>query len=149
MKPFLTWTAALALSGATLLADAVPAGQPLTTILANVEKGGYRDVTEVSVDDGEWEVEALRDGQPVGLRIVPQTGEIRSVHADEPHPALPREALPLPEILKKLDAAGYRQVSKLELEPAGWEVECWKGGTERDLLVDLRTGQVLSDRVDD
>ena len=149
MKPFLTWTAALVLSGTTLLADAVPAGQPLTTILANDEKGGYRDVTEVSVDDGEWEVEALREGQPVGLRIVPGTGEIRSVHADEPHPALPREALPLPEILKKLDTAGYGQVSKLELEPTGWEVECWKGGTERDLLVDLRTGQVLSDRVDD
>lgn len=113
---------------------------PLTTILQTIERQGYQAVTEISFDDGEWEVEALEEKRPVGLRIVPATGEIRSVHTDEPHPALPDCAMPLADILKTLDGAGYVGFTKRELESEGWEVECSKSGLPRELLVDPVSG---------
>ena len=126
-----------------------PGSVPLSTILQTIELGGYRAVTEVSFDDGEWEVEAMKEISPVGLRIVPSTGEIRSVHPDEPHPAIPDRAMPLTDILKSLDGAGYTGITKLELESGGWEIECLKTGLPRELLLDPVSGKVLSDRADD
>ena len=126
-----------------------PGSVPLTTILQTIGRGGYQAVTEVSFDDGEWEVEAMKEKSPVGLRIVPSSGEIRSVHPDEPHPAIPDRAMPLTDLLKSLDTAGYTGITKLELEHGGWEVECLKGGLPRELLLDPVSGKVLYDRADD
>lgn len=151
MKTTLTLLGLTALVCGLAAADAPPpAGSlPLATILQKVEQGGYQAVTEVSFDDGEWEVEAMEGTRPVGLRIVPATGEIRSVHADEPHPAVPAKALPLADVLKGLETAGYTTITKLELETTGWEVECHKSGQPRELVVDPLTAKVLSDRADD
>lgn len=151
MKSTLTFVGLTTLLCGMAAADAPPpAGSvPLVTILRNVEERGYRGVTEISYDDGEWEVEAMEGTNPVGLRVVPATGAIRSVHADEPHPAVPDRALSLPDLLKSLETAGYATITKVELEPAGWEVDCLKAGSPRELLVDPLTGRVLSDRADD
>jgi hypothetical protein len=151
MKSTLTFVGLTALWCAVAAADTPPPASrvPLATILQNVERHGYQAVTEISFDDGEWEVEAMEGTKPVGLRIVPATGEIRSVHADEPHPAIPAKALPIADLLKSLETAGYTAITKFELEPSGWEVDCLKTGMPRELVVDPMTAKVLSDRADD
>ncbi len=65
MKPFLTWTAALALSGMTLLADAVPAGQ-----LPDDDPGERRegdtgcDGRSPSTTGGKWKPSRRPAGRP-------------------------------------------------------------------------------------
>ena len=151
MKSTLTFIGLTCIACGLAGADAPPppGSVPLATILQTIERSGYQAVTEVSFDDGEWEVEAMKEASPVGLRIVPSTGEIRSVHPDEPHPAIPDRAKPLTDLLKSLEGAGYTGITKMELESGGWEVECLKEGLPRELLVDTVLGKVLSDRADD
>jgi hypothetical protein len=113
-----------------------------------VTNAGYASVTEVSYDDGQWEVEAIHDGQPIGLRIDPRSAKILNEHPDEPHPQVPDAAKPLIKIVRQLEQKGYSPVKKAELELAGWEVEALHNGQWRDLLVGL-DGKILSDRLDD
>jgi len=131
-------------------ADGVPpvGSVSLASLLQSVEKQGYQAITEVSFDDGEWEIEALQGTNPVGLRITPQSGDIRHVHADEPHPVLPQKALSAAQVLDTLQKAGYPTITKIELEPNGWEAEALQNGIEHELLLDLTTGKILVDQID-
>lgn len=122
--------------------------KPLSAILEAVAKAGYTDVTEVSYDDGQWEVEVLKDGRPVGLRIDPLSAKILRDHPDEPHPRIPQGAKPLTAIVAQLEKDGYSPIEKAELELAGWEVEALHNGQWRELIIDL-DGKIISDQLDD
>lgn len=129
----------------------VPASgaKPLSEILGTLDKGGLRSVTEVSFDNGVWEVEGIRDGRPVELHIDPLTSQIINERADEAHPAIPGDGKSLIAICQAVEEAGYSPVTEAEYEPAGWEIETLHKGTPRQLVVDLRTGKIVSDQPDD
>ena len=57
--------------------------------------------------------------------------------------ALPEGALPLQEILARLEALGYTEIVESEYEGGVWEIECLVDGEERELLVDPMTGEIL------
>ena len=127
----------------------VNGAKPLSEVLVTLDKGGLRSVTEVSFDDGVWEVEGIRDGRPVELHIDPLTCKIINERADEAHPVIPGEGKSLIEICKAVEDAGYSPVTEAEYEPTGWEIETLHNGAARQLVVDGRTGKILSDQPDD
>ncbi|HET7634919.1 MAG TPA: PepSY domain-containing protein [Burkholderiales bacterium] len=86
MKPAL-FTAILpvvALSSALAFAgDKPPANsKPVSAIASSLEQQGYAPISEISFDDGRWEVEAYKNDQKRELRVDPQTGKILSDRPD-------------------------------------------------------------------
>lgn len=138
--------------GASLLigADQGPpaAAKPLTAVLDSVTQAGYSSITEVSYDNGQWEVEALKDAQPVGLRIDPQSGKILRTHPDEPHPAIPAGTKPMKEIVIQLQNAGFDSFKSVEFEHGSWELDAHNTQGWRELIVHAQ-GKVLVDWPDE
>jgi len=63
--------------------------------------------------------------------------------------ALPEGALPLQEILAKLEALGYTEIVESEYEDGAWEIEYLVDGEERELLVDPMTGEILPEEAEE
>lgn len=57
--------------------------KPLSETVKSLEEQGYSPITEVSMNDGIWEVEAYKDRQERKLEVNPATGEIISDRADD------------------------------------------------------------------
>jgi hypothetical protein len=142
--------AAYSLYGLSFLyADTPPrSAKPIAAVLELVTAGGYQSVTEISYDDGYWEVEALKGKAPVELHIDPKSGEIVRERADGPHPQLPAGAKTLGDIITALEKAGYGQIGKIELEHNGWEAEARRGVQWREILLDF-DGKIISDHPED
>jgi len=61
----------------------------------------------------------------------------------------PADAVPLSEVVKLLEEKGYSPVTEVSMDNGVWEVEAYKDGQERELKVNPKDGQVLSDRLED
>ncbi len=59
------------------------------------------------------------------------------------------EPLPLVEIIERLEQEGYGPIHEVSRERGNWEVEVMKGKDSYELMVDARTGEVLSQHRDD
>lgn len=57
--------------------------KPLTEIIETLETQGYTLITEISMDDGVWEVEAYKNDEERELRVDPLTGKILSDRKDK------------------------------------------------------------------
>ena len=136
-------------SAAALAQSKKPAGKTLLEIVAKLEQDGYAPITGVSLDRGQWEIEAQKFRTPLELRVDPASGAIVSEHRDDGDPAPPAGAKKLSEIVRGLVAAGYTDIEEVSFEGRNWEVEATRNGTRRELRVDPTTGSVVSDRVDD
>ena len=55
----------------------------------------------------------------------------------------PEGALPLTEIIAKLEALGHTPIVEIEFEDGVWEIEYVFDGEERELDVDPMTGEIL------
>jgi len=61
----------------------------------------------------------------------------------------PVDAAPLSEIVKSLEKKGYSPITEISMDNGVWEVETYKDGQERELKVNPKDGQVISDRLED
>jgi hypothetical protein len=141
----------LAASPLLALADQRPPSdaKPLAEIVAQMEKAGYTPIVEVSYDEGYWEVEAIKDGQPIEAMVDPKTGEVVSEHRDEAEKAPPANSMALSEVIASIAKADYVDIDEVSFEGTSWEVEAWHIGVKRELRVDPLTAEVISDRADD
>lgn len=74
----LPFTASLALAG-----DAPPTdAKPLSEVIKSVEDEGYERISDVSYDDGKWEIDAYRGEQKRDLEVDPHSGDILSDEED-------------------------------------------------------------------
>lgn len=96
-----------------------------------------------------WEVEAYKGETAIELSVNPKTGEVVSEHPDDGDTKPPADALPLSTIIERLEKAGYSDVSDLSFEHQSWEVEATRESKKRELRVDPKSGEVISDRADD
>lgn len=140
----------LALTAFVAWGDEIPprSAMPLSAVLKSLTDAGYDDVTEVSFDDGLWEVEALRRGESLGLRIHPDSGKVLREYSDEPHPELSSKLQPLSSIIRRLEKAGFTPIKKVEYESGVWEVEALHGRDLRELIVDT-DGKIIRNRRED
>ncbi|HEX7045758.1 MAG TPA: PepSY domain-containing protein [Burkholderiales bacterium] len=56
---------------------------PLSAILEKLEQQGYAPVVDVDFDDGQWEMEAYRDGRKRELKVDAATGKVISERDDD------------------------------------------------------------------
>lgn len=122
---------------------------PMIKVVELLEKGGYGPFTELSMDDGAWEVEVYKGDVPYELRVDPKSGEVLSEHRDDSEPRPPQDAKPLSEILKLLAKAGFENVDDISFERRYWELEVQRQDGEHEIHVDPKSGEVVSDRIDD
>ena len=57
--------------------------KPLVEIINILEAQGYSPITEISMDDEVWEVEAYKNNEERELKVNPVTGQIVSDHKDD------------------------------------------------------------------
>ncbi|MFC6635065.1 PepSY domain-containing protein [Microbulbifer taiwanensis] len=73
-----------AATGLPALADdrPPPGAMALSTVLTKLEQQGYTPITDVSLDNGRWEVEAYKGDEKRDLEVDPNSGEILSDKPD-------------------------------------------------------------------
>ena len=129
-----------------------PSNQALSMVevVQRLEKDGYGPFTELSMDDGNWEVETRKQGESVELTVDPTSGKVLAEHRDDPETAPPAGAMLLSQLLQTvLDNGGYKNFDEVSFERRYWEIEVYKDGRKRELHVDPTTAKVIADRVDD
>ena len=61
----------------------------------------------------------------------------------------PNDAKPLSELVRALEEKGYSPFVDIEFEDGKWEIEVYKEGVKRELIVDPVSGKIVSDGKDD
>ena len=123
---------------------------PLVEVVARLESDGYGPFTEVSMDDGLWEVEARKQQESVEVKVDPSTGKIVSEHRDDPETTPPPGSLKLSKLLRTIsEISDYKIFEEVSFERRYWEIELTHNGQQRELHVDPRTAKIIADRVDD
>lgn len=146
----ITATAVTAVPLAFVSADQAPAdAKPIVEIVQQLEQMGYGPFTEVSFDDGHWEVEVYKQNVPYELAVEPGSGNILSEHRDDAEPRPSRDSQPLSHILRMLGKAGYTEISEVSFERRYWEVESFRSDGKHETHVDPITAEVINDRLDD
>jgi uncharacterized membrane protein YkoI len=119
-------------------------------IVQQLEKDGYGPFSELSMDDGNWEVEVRKQGESVELTVDPINGKVLSEHRDDAEQTPGRDAMALSTLLQIVsDNGGYKNFDEVSFERRYWEIEVYKNGQKRELHVDPRTAKVVADRLDD
>jgi hypothetical protein len=121
----------------------------LLEIVTSLEEAGYGPIVDVSFDDGTWEVECYREKIAYELLVDPSNGKVVSEHRDDAGATPPADAKLLSEIIASLAKAGYADFNDVSFEGQIWEVEARREGVKRELRVDPKTAEIISDRADD
>lgn len=141
--------ACLAMGVAIVGATPPKSAKPLSEVLKKVEGQGYTALTEASYDDGVWEIEAIHDNKPVEIHVNPKTAKVVSEHPEQVQDKLPQDAKSLAAIAGQLEKSGYPRIESIDFERLGWEAEVLKNNQELELVLDVKTGKILSKRADD
>ncbi|HEY8554026.1 MAG TPA: PepSY domain-containing protein [Burkholderiales bacterium] len=56
---------------------------PLSSILQQLEQQGYAPIVDVDYDNGQWEMEAYRDGRKREIKVDAMSGKVLSERADD------------------------------------------------------------------
>ena len=122
---------------------------PLAELVRGLEEKRYTPITEISFDDGVWEVEAYKDDRGRELDVDPTSGEVLREHDDDGDRKPPADAMALSELIRKVEDQGYNNLDDISFEGRSWEMEAVRDGKQRELKVDPASGKVTSDRPDD
>ena len=150
LKSFLLAATVVTTPVVAFTADQFPTGSKTATeIVSLLEQQGYGPFHEVSFDDGIWEVEVQEKGQWFELRVDPQSGKILSALRDDVKRSATAEAQPLSKILHGLEQAGYVHITDVSFEQTDWEIDAFRASDKHELHVNPKSGEVVSDRLDD
>lgn len=130
----------LAFSTQAVLADDIPTTSiQMSSILQNLQTKGYNNVKKIKFEDGEYEAKVINaQGREEKLHINPQTGAILNA------PKAAQANITALEAAKKVEAAGYHNIYKLEAEDGNeYEVKAIdKNGKKAELKVNATTGEI-------
>lgn len=119
-------------------------------IVQQLERDGYGPFSELSLDDGNWEIEVRKQGESVELTVDPISGKVLSEHRDDADQTPGKDAMALSKLLQTVsNNGGYKNFDEVSFERRYWEIEVYKDGQKRELHVDPTTAKVVADRIDD
>lgn len=130
---------------ATVQAGGIPHkdSKPLSEIIKVAEAQNAGVITEAEFEIGMWEVEAHQGTTETTLYIDPDTAAVSrrqsSQDLDESLP--PKEAKPLSEIVKALEAEKLGTITEIEFEDGAWEATVFVDGKQVKMVVDPMTGK--------
>lgn len=110
---------------------------PMSKVLNGLQTKGFDVVKKIEFDDGMYEAKILNAvGKEMKLKMNAKTGEIEK----------PKEGLvwlTALDIAKKVEDAGYNNISKIDAEGKEYEVKAFnKEGKETKLKVNAETGEI-------
>jgi hypothetical protein len=126
-------------------AEAPPVGTPpLTQVLVNLQSKGYTDIRKIKFEDGVYKVDMVsKFGKETDLKLDPQNGAILSTKTGSTHRNPHLLAVSPLEAVKKVEAAGYHSVYKIELKEGEYEVEALDAKNHKaELTVNGKSGKV-------
>lgn len=87
----------------------------------------------------------------IGMLLGAASASIKPAFSDDKRPAATttsdRQWLSIPQVVNKLEAAGYRNIEKIEREHGSYEVRATSSDGKRSkLYVDRQTGEVMGSR---
>jgi hypothetical protein len=127
-----------------------PAGtKTLVEVVTGLEKQEYGPITEISFDDGVWEVETYKADVAYEISVDPESGDVLTEHRDDGDRKPPTDSMRLSDIIAGLEKAGFSEVNDVSFEGRSWEAEARRDNQKRELRIDAKSGDVISDRVDD
>lgn len=132
----------LTLTTQTTLADKVPANAlPMSKILQDLKDKGYITINEVEFKHGTYEVKAIgSQGNKIKLRVNPKTGQINDNKNNNAN------LMTMLTAVQKLEAAGYNNIYKIELEGSKYEIKAMsKEGKKVKLKLNTYTGEIKKD----
>jgi uncharacterized membrane protein YkoI len=119
-------------------------------VVQRLEQAGYGPFTELSMDDGNWEVECRKQGESLELTVDAVSGKVLSEHRDDAEPTPTADAMALSKLLQTIhDQKNYERFIEVSFERRYWEVEVYTKGQKYELLVDPITAKVITERTDD
>lgn len=138
----------LLMVAATVQAGGIPHkdGKPLSEVLKAAEAQMAGVITEVEFGIGMWEVEIHQGTTETTLYIDPDTAAVsrRQAAQDLNESLPPKEAKPLSEIVKALEAEKLGTITEVEFEDGAWEVTILVDGKQIKLAIDPVTGKRLT-----
>jgi uncharacterized membrane protein YkoI len=113
----------------------------LSTVVQNLQKAGYTGIHKIKFEHNVYQAIAINpEGRPVRVAVNPANGEV-----SKPSKQL-QEQLTLLDAVKKVEGAGYTQITKIDLEDNKFEVKATdKNGKKVDVEVDGQTGNIKED----
>ncbi len=135
MGTLLTVGAPLSMAKDEMTSDMMPISKALTALKTK----GYSVVKKIEFDDGIYEAKALNAlGKEIKVKINAKTGEIEK---DKDNVAW----LSALDVAKKVEDAGYRNISKIDAEGKEYEVKALnKEGKETKLLINAQSGEIAT-----
>ncbi len=122
----------------------------LIEIVQQLEKDGYGPFSELSRDDGNWEIEVRKQNESVELTVDPISGKVLSEHRDDTEQTPGKDAMALSKLLQSVSNSGnYQDFEEVSFERRYWEIEVYKDGQKHELHVDPLTAKVIASRIDD
>ncbi|MHB1947557.1 MAG: PepSY domain-containing protein [Gammaproteobacteria bacterium] len=121
-----------------ILAEELPTKSlTMSSVIQKLQSKGYNIIRKVKIEDGNYKAETINSqGIEVKVRINSQTGEISSSN-EKP------VKLTMLDAVKKVEAAGYHDIYKVESEDGTYEVKAFgKDGKKAELKVNANTGDV-------
>src|SRR5690606_15867440 len=112
-------------------------GQSMITIVQQLEHNGYGPFSELSMDDGNWEVECRKRGESLELAVDSKSGRVLAEFRDDAEAVPTADAMPLSKLLQTIhDQGKYDQFHEVSFERRYWELEVFMNGHKYELLVD-------------
>lgn len=98
---------------------------------------GYKNIHEIEFKDGFYKAKVFTaEGNKLELRVNTKTGEIENPKGNP-------KFLSLLDVVKKVEAEGYRDISKISFDEDEYEVAAKdKEGNNVKLEVDAKTGKI-------
>jgi len=135
---------ALSLAAPGVLANNLPANAvSMATVLQNLQAAGYVAIQEVKFDDGVYKAEVINpQGIEVKVSLDAQTGKVVE-------PASMPKMISISDAVKKVEAAGYTSISKVEADKGKYEVKALdKEGKKARLDVNAMNGEITKKMFD-
>lgn len=109
----------------------------MSAVIQKLQSKGYNIIRKVKIEDGNYKAETINSqGIEVKVRINSQTGEITSSN-EKP------VKLTMFDAVKKVEAADYHDIYKVESEEGKYEVKAFgKDGKKVELEVNANTGNI-------
>jgi len=116
----------------------------LSAIVKGLEDQSLGTIHDIEREASHWEVSiATGDGQ-FNLRLDPRTGEERgrSTESEREDDLPPRDAMPLSQVLERVENEHARgaEIREVEFDDGWWESELRREGRKMELDLDPRTG---------